>query len=56
LDKEKAIRYLSKFDDAVRMAGEFYAEEGVDVKNGAVMQESYLISFIEQNKETKKEK
>lgn len=56
LDKDKAIKYLSKFDDAVRMAGEFYAEEGVDVKNGDVIQESYLISFLEQNKEINKEK
>jgi DNA-binding MurR/RpiR family transcriptional regulator len=56
LDKEKAIRYLSKFDDAVRMADEFYTDSGVDSKNGNVAHESYLMSFLDQIKREKKEK
>ena len=56
LDKERAIKYLSKFDDAVRMADEFYTDNGVDMKKGDVAQESYLMSFLEQIKREKKEK
>ena len=50
LDKEKAIKYLSKFEDAVRLADEFYTDSGVDTKNGDALPESYFISFLEQMK------
>lgn len=55
LDQEKSIKYLSKFDDAVRMSNEFYADNGVGEKNGETVHESYLKSFPEQIKKDKKE-
>lgn len=54
IDKEKAIKYLKKFDDAVRLTDEFYADTGVEGNNGENGQESYLMSFLEQIKRDKK--
>jgi DNA-binding MurR/RpiR family transcriptional regulator len=54
LDREKAIEYLSKFDDAVRMTDEFYSDNGIEIKNGDAVNESYLMAFLEQVKREKR--
>ncbi|UCD82697.1 MAG: MurR/RpiR family transcriptional regulator [Desulfobacterales bacterium] len=45
LDNDKAIRYLSKFDDGVKVSGEFYADDSVDGKTDDKLNGSYLASF-----------
>jgi DNA-binding MurR/RpiR family transcriptional regulator len=45
LDNAKAIRYLSKFDDGVKVSGEFYADDSEDDKTDEKLNGSYLASY-----------
>jgi len=45
LDNDKAIRYLSKFDDGAKASGEFYADDSEDDKSEVKLNGSYLASY-----------
>lgn len=45
LDETKAIKYLSKFDEGVRVGDEFYTDEGMDEQPNVQESASYLSAF-----------
>lgn len=48
LDNAKAIKYLSKFDDGVKIWNEFFTEKGVDENKQQSLDDSYLVSLLPQ--------
>jgi DNA-binding MurR/RpiR family transcriptional regulator len=45
LDESKAVRYLAKFDEGVKVGNEFYTDDGMDAQTEKPNQISYLSSF-----------
>jgi hypothetical protein len=45
LDESKAVRYLAKFDEGVKVGNEFYTDEGMDEHAPEQDHMSYLSAF-----------
>jgi len=45
LDNAKAIEYLSKFDEGMKIADEFYTDEALEVKGDSKLNSPYLSSY-----------
>jgi DNA-binding MurR/RpiR family transcriptional regulator len=52
LDNAKAIEYLSKFDEGMKIADEFYTDEALEEKDDSKLASSYLSSYWPQTEET----
>ena len=45
LDESKAIRYLAKFDEGVKVGNEFYTDDGIEEETPEQDHMSYLSGF-----------
>jgi DNA-binding MurR/RpiR family transcriptional regulator len=52
LDNAKAIEYLSKFDEGMKIADEFYTDETLEEKDDSKLASSYLSAYWPQTEET----
>jgi DNA-binding MurR/RpiR family transcriptional regulator len=52
LDSAKAIAYLTKFDEGMQIAEEFYSDEALEEKEDTKLQSSYLSAYWPQTEET----
>jgi len=54
LDNKKAVEYLSKFDDGMRISHEFYSDNAIVEEEQKELNQSYLSSFWPQTKKDKR--
>ena len=54
LDNKKAVEYLSKFDDGMRISHEFYSDNAMVEEDQNELNQSYLSSFWPQTKKDKR--
>jgi hypothetical protein len=45
LDESKAVKYLAKFDEGVKVGNEFYSDNGMDEQTEKSNQISYLSGY-----------